>query len=149
MDVALREVTRENLHEVLALEVAPEQRSYVATNAKSIAEAHFEPRAWFRAVYAGDEAVGFVMAAPDYPAEGSFYIWRFMIDARFQGRGYGARALQLLLDEARSRGAAEVTLSVQPGEHSAHGFYEAVGFERTGEVTYGQDVMRLRLADPA
>lgn len=146
MDVSLREVTRANVNDVLALEVAPEQASYVATNAKSIAQAHYEPRSWFRAVYADDDPVGFasVIRAPE---EGVFYIWRFMIDSRFQGRGYGARALQLLLDEARADGAAEVTLSVAPGEHSALGFYERAGFEDTGEVAHEQIVMRLRLAE--
>jgi diamine N-acetyltransferase len=145
MDVVFREVTSDNLGEVLALVVAPEQLSYVSANAKSIAEAHFEPKAWFRAVAAGDELVGFVMVKRD-PAAADFYIWRFMIDARHQGRGYGDAAARLLLDEARRDGAAEVTLSVVPGEHSARGFWERFGFEDTGEVRWGQIVMRLRLA---
>jgi diamine N-acetyltransferase len=57
MNVELREVTRDNLHDVLALAVAPEQQPYVSPNAKSIAEAHFDPSAWFRVVAAGDELV--------------------------------------------------------------------------------------------
>ncbi len=144
MDVSLREVTAANVDDVLALEVAPDQAGYVATNAKSIAQAHFEPKAWFRAVAAGDELVGFVMVyrVPETP---EFYIWRFMIDARHQGRGYGARALELVLDEARSDGVPEVTLSVAPGEHSALGFYRKFGFAETGEVAHGQLVMRLAL----
>jgi diamine N-acetyltransferase len=146
MDVELREVTRDNVDDVLALEVAPEQRPYVATNAKSIAQAHFEPLAWFRAVYASETPVGFAMVYRD-PAERSFYIWRFMIDARYQGRGYGAKALELLLAEARADRADEVTLSVAPGEYSALGFYERFGFEDTGEVAHGQIVMRLQLAE--
>ena len=81
--------------------MAQEQSSYVATNAKSIAEAYFEPKAWFRAIGAGDELVGFAMVYRD-PAAGIFYVWRFMIDARHQGRGYARRAMALLLDEARA-----------------------------------------------
>jgi diamine N-acetyltransferase len=148
MDVSLREVTAENLRDVLALAVAPEQTGYVASNATSIAQAHFEPRAWFRAVAADDALVGFVMVYR-VPASREFYIWRFMIDARFQGRGFGRRALELLLDEARSDGAAEVTLSVHPGEHSALGFYVRAGFEDTGEREGDEVVMRLRLDDAA
>lgn len=146
MDVSLVEVTRENVNDVLELAVAPEQQQYVATNAKSIAQASFEPRAWFRAIAAGDELVGFAMVYRD-PKENDFYLWRFMIDARFQGRGYGRRALQLLLDEARRHGADEVTLNVLPGEHSALGFYRDLGFEETGDVDYGQLRMRLVLAE--
>jgi diamine N-acetyltransferase len=145
MDVALREVTADNLQAVLALEVAPEQSEYVASNAKSIAEAHYEPRAWFRAIADGDELVGFAMVYLD-PEVSRFHIWRFMVDARFQGRGYGAKALDLLLDEARRGDFTDVTLFVRPGEHSALGFYERAGFEDTGEVEHGQMLMRLRLA---
>ena len=89
----LREVTKDNVRDVIALEVAQEQSSYVATNAKSIAEAHFEPKAWFRAIGAGDALVGFAMVYRD-PTAATFYIWRFMIDARHQGRGYGRRAME-------------------------------------------------------
>jgi diamine N-acetyltransferase len=146
MDISLQEVTRENVHEVLALAVAPEQASYVSTNAKSIAEAHYEPRAWFRAIAAGDELVGFAMVYRD-PEAGTFYVWRFMIDARHQGRGYGRRAMELLLDEARSDGADEVTLNVLPGEQSALGFYLGLGFEETGEVHHDQLQLRLSIGE--
>ena len=40
------------------------------------------------------------------PAEQVFYIWQFMVDARFQGKGVGRRALELLVDEARADGAS-------------------------------------------
>jgi diamine N-acetyltransferase len=146
MDVSLVEVTRENVDDVLALEVAPDQATYVATNAKSIAQAHFEPRAWYRAIAAGDDLVGFAMVYRDQEAQ-EFYLWRFMIDARFQGRGHGLRAMELLLDEARQDGADEVTLNVLPGEHSALEFYRGLGFEETGDVDHGQLRMRLSLAD--
>jgi diamine N-acetyltransferase len=55
--VQLREITPESLHAVLDLAVAPDQRQFVATNARSIAEAHFEPPAWFRAVVDGEKVV--------------------------------------------------------------------------------------------
>ena len=67
--VELREITQDSLRAVLDLAVDPEQEPYVATNARSIAEAHFEPRAWFRGVYADDDPAGFVMAFRDPPKE--------------------------------------------------------------------------------
>ena len=142
--VSLHEVTKDNVREVVTLEVAQEQSSYVATNAKSIAEAYFEPKAWFRAIGAGDEFVGFAMVYRD-PTAGIFYVWRFMIDARHQGRGYGRRAMELLHDEARADGAREITLSVVPGEHSALDFYRRLGFEETGKVEHGELELRLSL----
>jgi diamine N-acetyltransferase len=140
--VELREITRESLRDVLDLAVAPEQQQYVAPNVRSIAEAHFEPRAWFRAVYADDEPVGFVML---YRDPENFWIWRFMIDAAHQGKGYGRSALELLVDEARKDGASELKLSYHAGDRSPHGFYTSFGFVETGEVEGEEIVMRLPL----
>ena len=116
----------------------------MAPNSVSIAEAHFEPKAWFRAIYHGEEPAGFAMVWRD-PAERVFYIWRFMVDARFQRKGVGRRALELLLDEARADGVEEVTLSVVPGPHSAMAFYERCGFATTGEMHGGEAEMKLTL----
>ena len=132
------------LREITKLDVGPHQRGLVAPNAVSIAEAHFEPMAWFRAVYHGEEPAGFVMVWRD-PAEQVFYIWRFMVDARFQGKGVGRRALELLVAEARIDGVSEVTLSVVPGPASALPFYERFGFEPTGAVHGGEMELRLVL----
>ena len=143
-ETTLREITKETVRLVTALDVGPEQGGLVAPNAVSIAEAHFEPKAWFRAIYAGEEPAGFAMVWRDRD-EGVFYIWRFMVDARFQGKGVGRRALKLLLDEARADSVAEVTLSVVPGPHSALEFYERAGFEQTGEMHGGEAEMKLVL----
>ncbi len=141
--VELREITQASLRAVLDLAVEPEQEQYVAPNARSIAEAHFEPRAWFRAIYADDDPVGFVMAFRDPPKD--FWVWRFMIDAGHQGKGYGRRALELLVDEAREDGVKEMKLSYHPGEHSPRAFYTRFGFVDTGGVEEEEIVMRLSL----
>jgi diamine N-acetyltransferase len=139
--VELREITQDTLHAVLALSVAPEQEEYVAPNVRSIAEAHFETHAWFRAVYADDVPVGFVMLYRDPPK--TFWIWRFMIDAAHQSKGYGRQALDLLIEEARKDGVDEVKLSFHPGEHSPKAFYSRSGFVETGEMEQQELVMRL------
>ena len=61
MEVELREITKETVRAICNLEVAGEQRGYVAPNAVSIAEAHFEPKHWMRAIYVDGEPVGFVL----------------------------------------------------------------------------------------
>ena len=144
-ETSLREITKETVRLITALDVGPDQDGLVAPNSVSIAEAHFEPKAWFRAIYFGDEPAGFAMVWRD-PDERLFYIWRFMVDARFQGKGVGRRALELLLDEARADGVDEVTLSVVPGPHSALAFYERCGFAATGEMHGGEAEMKLTLA---
>ena len=132
------------MRQVTALDVGPDQGGLVSSNAVSIAEAYFEPKAWFRAIYLGEEPAGLAMVWRD-PEEHAFYLWRFMVDARFQKRGVGGRALELLLDEARADGTTEVTLSVVPGPHSAMAFYERYGFAATGEMHGGEAELRLTL----
>lgn len=144
--VELREVTRENLGEVLHLEVDGPQRHLVASNAVSIAQAHFHPEAWFRAVYSCGRPVGFVMLE-EWPEKGEYGLWRFMIAAEHQRRGFGRAAMRAVVQHVRTRpGARELLLSHVPGEGSPGPFYEALGFEYTGAEDDGELIMRLRLA---
>ena len=144
-EVSLREITADTVRAICELEVAPEQRGYVAPNAVSIAQAHFSPEAWFRAIYAGEEPVGFVMLSVDTEAQ-SHYLWRFMIASEHQGRGYGRRALDLVVEHVRSLpGARELASSFVPGDAGPRDFYLAYGFEETGEVEGGEHVIRLAL----
>jgi diamine N-acetyltransferase len=61
--VQLRELTAVNRESVLALHVLPDQRRFVGTVAGALIEAADHPQAnpWYRAIYAGEEPVGFVM----------------------------------------------------------------------------------------
>ena len=145
-DVSLREVTAETVRAICALAVQPQQRQYVAPNAISIAQAYFEPHAWFRAIYADETPVGFVML-DDNPEKPEYFLWRLMIDAEHQGRGYGRCALDLLLDYVRTRpGATELRSSYLPGDDGPAGFYRAYGFVETGELEDDVEVViRLNL----
>ena len=146
-DVTLRDVTPDNLSAVLGLEVSPAQAGFVASNAKSIAEAHFEPKAWFRAIYAGDEPVGFVMLYDD-PDGPQYFLWRLMIAHEHQGKGYGRRALELLVEYVRTRPhAAELLVSYHEGDGEPSGFYRTFGFQDTGQRLEGEVVLRLPLPD--
>lgn len=142
--VTLREITRKTVREITALGVKPEQENNVESNAVSLAEAYFEPGAWFRAVYAGDEPVGFVMLFdPTLPGvvtdasdvKGDVELWRFMIDAKHQSYGYGRQALDLVCDHLRSRGdVASLRSSYVPGPQGAEAFYLGYGFHKTGRL---------------
>ncbi|MGL6337868.1 MAG: GNAT family N-acetyltransferase [Waterburya sp.] len=134
--VTLREITQENLDDILNLQVTKEQENFVASNAVSIAQAHFYPElAWFRAIYADDTPVGFVMLADESANSSYTYIWRLMIDSSFQKLGFGRRAVELILQHVKTRPQAKYLLtSCPPGEESPRGFYEKMGFVYTGEV---------------
>ena len=144
--VSLRDITAETVRTVCALRVRPDQEQFVAPNAFSLAQALFEPRAWYRAIYADDTPVGFVMLDVD-PQAAEYTLWRFMIAAAHQRHGYGRRALELIVDHVRTLPAAtELRTSYQPGEGSPAPFYIGFGFEETGELDEGERVLRLPLA---
>lgn len=143
--IALREIDASTVRAICDLAVRPDQRRFVAPNAVSIAQAYFSPHAWFRAIYADSTLVGFLMLE-DRPQEPEYYLWRFMIDARFQGMGFGRRAIDLLVEHVRTRpNATELLTSVLQAEGGPQGFYEALGFELTGEYEEGEALMSLRL----
>jgi diamine N-acetyltransferase len=151
--VTLRPIDDANRAAVAALRVTPVQDEYVGGVADSLAEAAETPGAcpWYRAVYAGDEPVGFVMISDNIPAGrpeylGPYFLWRLLIDARWQGRGLGAAALDLIVDYLRTRpGAHTLLTSFHAGPDSPEGFYLRYGFVPTGQVFDGEQVLALTL----
>ncbi|GAA1021832.1 MULTISPECIES: GNAT family N-acetyltransferase [Amycolatopsis] len=146
----LVEITVDNVDDACDLKVAKPQRDYVASVARSLAEAYVQPDiAWPRLVYAGKKLVGFVMAAfdPDNPTDYyRSYLWRLNIAAKHQKKGYGRFAVEAVLAEARRREAESVTVSWMPGKHSPQPFYLRLGFKPTGEIDEdGEIVGRIQL----
>jgi uncharacterized protein (DUF849 family) len=157
--VSLEEITGENREAVLALRLAPGQERFVSSVADSLAEAAAYPHArpWYRAVYARDEPagpVGFVMLSwnvPPQPPEiiGPWFLWKILIDERYQGRGYGAAIVGQVAELIRAEGATELLTSYAPGDGGPGGFYRRLGFVPTGELDEeGEVIMRLSLASP-
>ena len=73
--VSLRPVTKDTLRDILRLKVTEAQEHFVANNAVSLAQAHFTPEAWYRAIYADETPVGFMMLYDD-PAKPEYFLWR-------------------------------------------------------------------------
>lgn len=145
--VEFRPVTDDNVIPVCRLSetLAPPQIYMVAPNAISLAQALVNPNAWYRAIYTGRTLVGFIMLS-DNAEEPEYFLWRFMVAAPYQGRGYGAAAIQLLVDYVRTRpGARELLVSCGEGAGSPRGFYERQGFVSTGEVIDDELVLKMPL----
>jgi diamine N-acetyltransferase len=152
-------VTAEDKAAVLALRRGPGQERYLGSM-----ESHFEdavedavacPRMW--AVRDGPRLVGFVMISDGIPAEtlaadddivGPYFLWRLLIDEAFQGQGYGPATIDAVVDYMRTRPDADVLLtSCRAGDGSPQPFYLRYGFVMTGEVKWGEDLLRLDLRD--
>jgi diamine N-acetyltransferase len=150
--VTLREITDQDRDAVVALRVAPGQDLFVASVADSLEEAATTPQAkpWYRAIYAGEEPVGFVMLSWDVPTGmpgilGPWFLWRLLIDQRYQRMGYGWAALEQIVEIVRAEGATELLSSYQPGPGEPWPFYRRFGFVPTGEVDGTEFVIRLDL----
>jgi diamine N-acetyltransferase len=142
-EVTLREITDKTVFGICLLSdtLTYPKRRFVAPNDISLAQAHFHPHAWFRAIYAGRFPVGFMMMVDD-PDEPEYFLWRFMIAELYQGRGYGRQAIERLVDYVRTRpGARELGVSCGLGEGSPEGFYLKAGFVSTGEIDEGELVL--------
>jgi diamine N-acetyltransferase len=151
--ISLKKITKRNLDLILNLRVKPRQRMLVAPNAYSIAQAHFTRGAWFRAIYLEDTPIGFIMLRDNSlkfkyitSKDPEIYLWRFMIDGRYQGKGYGKKALELVIEYAKSRPNAKgITLHHEPTKGNAGEFYKKVGFEHTGKIFNEELEMKLLL----
>ena len=156
--VELRDiVTDDERASALALAVAPAQERFVASVAESfedaVREARAVPRYW--TVNDGATVVGFVMISDGIPAGrlatdrdlvGPYFLWRLLIDRRYQRRGYGTAALDAVVEYLQHRPNADVLLvSAGQGEGSPQPFYERYGFVPTGQVVDGEVVLGLDL----
>ncbi|HVQ93103.1 MAG TPA: GNAT family N-acetyltransferase [Mycobacteriales bacterium] len=153
MGVTLGEITDRNRDAILALRVAPGQERFVASVRVALADAAEYPQAnpWYRAVYAGDEPVGFVLLSwnvrPQPPdIIGPWFLWRLLIDHRHQGRGYGAEVVRQVAELVRAEGGTELLTSYVAEPDGPAGFYARLGFAPTGEFdSNGEVITRLPL----
>ena len=136
--VTLREVNDDNVQAVIDLSVSEDQQDFVAPNVKSLAQAFATTKVWVRAVYSGEEPVGFVMLSDD-DEKPRYYLWRFMIDHRHQRKGYGAEAMALVHDYVRTRpGGDRIYLSYVPADGGPERFYKRLGYVDPGREPAGE-----------
>jgi diamine N-acetyltransferase len=144
--VSLKDVTAKNWEAVANLGLDRAQEDLVASNLFSIAESHFDRHARPRAIVAGKRIVGFLMYEVHRSrgkARGSIY--RFMIDRKHQGKGYGRAALAEALKEIRAiPGIRKVSIYYMSENRIAKAFYSSFGFVELGRDEDGEVVAELR-----
>ena len=151
--VRLEKLSWDNVDAIIRLHVSKEQRGFVASNKDSLVDACVRMTAEGKQVfpfgiYKDKKPIGFIMIAYDVGEDdgqepsaewflrNSYFIWRFMIDQRYQGNGYGREAIQLALDFVRTwpAGKAEYCwLSYEPTNEAARNLYLSFGFEEHPE----------------
>lgn len=157
IDIHLEKIDWDNYRKVLKLRVTKEQENYVASNKASLIHAFVQssegtPVHAF-AVKNGKTIVGFMQIMYDndwtgyerddwltsetykqYEGRPYYYIWRFMIDKKYQGRGYGKEAFKQTLDLIKTfpDGKADyVVISYDRNNERGRKLYGSFGFEET------------------
>ena len=156
-NVRLVKVDKDNFEELTDLEPFESQYNFVADNSYSLAEAYANAVSGRYAqpfgVYDGETPVGFVMIGYDiadeeddyekYPlTRDNYLIWRFMIDKKYQGKGYGKKAMRLALEFIHTFPCGEAEycwLSYEPENEAARQLYRSFGFIEAEEMPEGWD----------
>ena len=146
--ITLRDITPENYEQCLNLTVHDNQKNFVASNVRSLADAWlFYKTAKPFAIYNNDEMVGFLMLDLDSDNDGTgkIFLWRFMIDRNFQKLGYGNAALELAIKYVQNNfNVDRMRTSYEPNNNVVGKLYKKFGFAETGEVLYGETVVELK-----
>ena len=130
-------VTENNWMEVASLSVKEEQKKYVAPAIGILARGYVY-RDCNAKIYAFENdgvivGTALVREFTDEPL--GYDLQQFMIDEKYQGKGYGSRALELILDELRKEGRYDhVELCVKKADAEAIRLYGKHGFADSGYV---------------
>ena len=142
--IVLIPITVQNWEAAASLEVDDRQRDFIRSNAWSIAESLYHPELKPFGIYRGGTMVGFLMygsAAQD----GRVWLFRLMIDRKYQGQGLGKEALERVIRRMRDEGYTEVNVGWDPANEVAERLYLRHGFEPTGMADWGEKTARLLL----
>jgi diamine N-acetyltransferase len=159
--VRLREVVSPaDRDSVMGLRLGPGQDRYLDSMADIFAEADAEqramPRAWAVHDAEAGSLVGFVMISDNIPQPmdedlvGPYFLWKLLVDERFQGRGYGAATLDAVAGYLATRPVPTSSTPAAPTVRGPpRGFYLRYGFTDTGRIMWGENVLALDLPRPA
>ena len=147
MNIELRPLDETNTDDCVRLKVSEDQAKYIDTNENSIAAAkeHADVARPF-VIYKDGVAVGFTMFAfePDYEdPDDRYWLWRFMIDEKYQGCGLGREALLHIITYFKENGATNIRLSTKESNVNAIHLYESFGFKANGDMVDEETVFEL------
>ncbi|MFJ7973747.1 GNAT family N-acetyltransferase [Psychrobacillus sp. NPDC096389] len=143
-NVKIVELNAENWYDCCELEVSTEQKEYMEPNAVSIAQSKFETSLKPYAIYVADEIVGFLMYNSVQEELDGYWIYRIMVDKKFQGKGIGKAATKLMiLEMAKLPDAKKIVVGYHPENLGAHNLYSSLGFIDNGD-RFGKEMAVIK-----
>lgn len=150
MRITFAAAKEENYAQLEALQTKKEQAHFVESVRASLEEAR-RLRLWRPVgIYVDGVLTGFAMYGlwENEGPDGRVWLDRFLIDEKWQGKGYGRAALAMLLNEiAGAYQCGEIYLSTYEENAAAIRLYESMGFDFNGEIDEnGEKIMMKKLA---
>ena len=135
--IRLTDITEDNWIEAADLSVRDDQKQFVAPAVGIIARGYvyrdFNSKVF--AIEDGETLVGLALVREFGSEPLGYDLQQFMIDERFQGRGYGTAALRLILDELRKEGHyRHAEVCVKKDDAAAIHLYRKHGFTDSGYI---------------
>lgn len=144
--IIFKEINNENISEVLSLKVNNSQKDYIESMEKSLDDTKNNAYGikWTPVgIYYNNLLIGFTM----YGLNSENYLWidRFLIDYRYQNKGYGRKTLNLLIKYLKDNYsmAKYICLSVNENNEVAIKLYKKLGFSFTDVLDGNDPVMAL------
>jgi diamine N-acetyltransferase len=154
--LAFRPVDASTWRAMLALNVHPEQATFVASPAKSLSICYvgaFGPEYEHlpHVICNGDDVIGYVTIACDPNSRDEYWIDDIMIDASQQRRGHGRAATEMTLRMILERypRCETIRLTCFRANHVAARIYESLGFCKTGKLNEEFNEPEYALSGPA
>ena len=123
------------------MKLALEQEKFVSHPIRSLAQAYiYRDQCQPFGIYANDKMVGYVMVIYDNDVP-EYDIWHMMIDAGEQGQGYGAAALDRVLEYILTKPFGDsnrIALTCSRDNAAAIKLYESKGFTASGKEDDGE-----------
>lgn len=137
-------ITKDNENTVLNLKIKTQQLSFIESIEDCLKEAK-ELSLWRPVgIYDNQVLIGFAMYGlwKEEGTHGRVWLDRFLIDQRFQGKGYGKKALQAIIKHIyQEYGYPKIYLSLYEDNLVALHLYQSLGFVFNG----GFDVHHERI----
>ncbi|EOX4792143.1 GNAT family N-acetyltransferase [Vibrio alginolyticus] len=140
-NVSFLKVNGNIINDMIDLSVEESQKHLIANNAEWLAEARFNDDSVSYGIYLDHKPAGLISLIDprlldkldDHFQTEHLYVWRVMIDQRFQGKGLGNQAINFSKRYASIIGLQGVSLTTMDREEgNALSVYQKLGFTPTG-----------------
>ena len=139
-------IDQHNYRQACCLSVTSEQSGYLSSAPMILARAYAyrHQNSEVSLIEEGTDKLGLIMTR-ETDLGTTVILDQFFIDQRFQGRGYGRKAMELLLQSLRERRLKRVVLCYREADQAAARLYRSLGFTETGERDDDEILMELIL----